>query len=140
MSILVSIVINCYNGEKYLLEAIHSDMNQTYTNWELIFWDNQSIDRSPSIVKNFKDERIKYYLSPKHTNLSLARFNAIKKTFGDWIAFLDCDDLWHHQKLEKQINQIQNQEIGLVYGKTELIINNNSYNKLKKFKKNNKKN
>ena len=58
---LVSVIINCYNGEKYLREAIDSVIAQTYSNWEIIFWDNQSTDSSAEIVKSYNDDRIKYY-------------------------------------------------------------------------------
>ena len=70
---LVSILINCYNGEKYIREAIDSVIAQTYANWEIIFWDNQSIDSSASIVKSYNDVRIKYYYAPTHTLLYDAR-------------------------------------------------------------------
>jgi len=66
---LVSIIINCYNGQKYLLNAIKSVINQNYKNWEIIFWDNKSNDNSRKIVKKIKDKRIKYFLSKKHTTL-----------------------------------------------------------------------
>ena len=59
---LVSIIINCYNGEKYLAQAIDSIYNQTYKNWEIIFWDNASTDKSASIAKSY-DSRLKYYYS-----------------------------------------------------------------------------
>ena len=58
---LISIIINCFNGEKYLEEALTSAINQSYKNWEIIFWDNQSTDASAKIYKNYKDERFKYY-------------------------------------------------------------------------------
>ena len=58
---LVSILMNCYNGEKYLREALNSILVQTFQNWELIFWDNQSTDGSARIFKNYKDERFKYF-------------------------------------------------------------------------------
>ena len=58
---LVSILMNCFNGEKYLQEALDSVVNQTYKNWELIFWDNQSNDRSAEIFKKYKDKRMFYY-------------------------------------------------------------------------------
>ena len=58
---LVSIIMNCYNGEKYLKESIKSILLQTYPNWELIFWNNKSTDNSEKIIKKFKDQRIKYY-------------------------------------------------------------------------------
>ena len=56
---LISIIMNCYNGEKYLQEALDSVINQTYKNWELIFWDNQSTDKSANIVHSYNDNRIK---------------------------------------------------------------------------------
>ena len=64
---LISIIINCYNGEKYLKEALSSIKAQTYKNWELIFWDNRSKDKSAKIVKSFKIKKLKYYLSKRHT-------------------------------------------------------------------------
>ena len=68
-NIKFSVMMNCFNGEKYLEEAIESVLNQTYQNWELIFWDNQSSDNSAKIFKTFKDKRLKYYLSSVHTGL-----------------------------------------------------------------------
>ena len=62
---LVSIIMNCLNGEKYLNSAIDSVINQTYKNWELIFWDNRSTDNSANILKKYKDKRIKYFYSKK---------------------------------------------------------------------------
>ena len=58
---LVSIIINCFNGEKYLRNAIDSVIEQTYKNWEIIFWDNQSTDKSAEIFKSYKDKRFKYF-------------------------------------------------------------------------------
>ena len=65
---LVSVVMNCYNGEKYLREAIDSVISQTYPNWELIFWDNLSVDGSSGIVKSYSDVRIKYYKASEFLN------------------------------------------------------------------------
>ena len=62
---LVSVIMNCHNSETYLREAIESVIEQSYLNWELIFWDNQSDDNSSKILKSYKDQRIKYYLSEK---------------------------------------------------------------------------
>ena len=91
---LVSVVINCFNGEKYLEECLSSIINQTYDNWEVIFWDNQSRDNSKKIFEKFNDKRFKYYLSPRHTFLYEARDLAIKESKGDFIAFCDVDDFW----------------------------------------------
>ena len=74
---LISVLMNCYNAEKYLQEAIESILAQTYTNWEIIFWDNQSTDRSAQIVLSYTDKRIKYFYAPKHEILGDARREAI---------------------------------------------------------------
>ncbi len=112
---LVSVIMNCYNGETYLTESIKSVINQTYKNWELIFWDNRSTDKSAEIFKSFDDPRLKYFQSEEHTTLYLARDLAIKKTKGEFIAFLDTDDWWYHQKLEKQLTRFNKDNIGLVF-------------------------
>ena len=114
---LVSIIMNCYNGEKYLRDAIDSVIAQTYQNWEIIFWDNQSTDSSSEIVQNYSDDqRIKYFLAPKHSNLSEARNFAIEQASGEFFAFLDVDDWWDTKKLEKQMPCFEDSEVGLVYG------------------------
>ena len=113
---LVSIIMNCYNGSKYLDEALQSIINQTYKNWELIFWDNLSNDNSKEIFKKYNDKRFKYFLADKHTVLYEARNLAIKKTKGQFVAFLDTDDIWLKEKLEEQIKLFSNKNIGLVYG------------------------
>ena len=76
---LISILMNCYNGEKYLKESLNTVIKQSYNNWELIFWDNQSNDNSVEIAKSYRDERIKIFISERHTNLGEARKNAFKK-------------------------------------------------------------
>lgn len=91
---LVSVIINCYNGEKFICKAIDSVINQTYTNWELIFWDNQSTDSTAKIVKNYNDSRIKYYYAPTHSSLGEARNYALQQAKGEYIGFLDVDDKW----------------------------------------------
>ena len=109
----VSVIMNCYNGSKYLTQAIESVIQQTYPNWELIFWDNRSTDLSAGIVKSFQDSRIKYFLSEGHTKLSAARNAAINESGGELIAFLDVDDWWEPQKLERQVPQFQDDTVGL---------------------------
>ena len=69
----VSIIMNCYNGENYLDESLNSVINQTYKNWELIFYDNCSTDKSVTILEKYKDKRIKYFKSKKKINLGLAK-------------------------------------------------------------------
>jgi glycosyltransferase involved in cell wall biosynthesis len=101
---LVSIIINCLNGSKYLNEAIKSVLDQTYKNWEIIFFDNNSTDQSRSILQTYNEKRIKYFKSKVTHTLYKARNLAIKKSKGDLIAFLDVDDWWTKNKLKKQVN------------------------------------
>ena len=100
----VSIVMNCYNGEVFLNQALESVFNQTYENWELIFWDNNSEDNSKKIINQYFDKRIKYFISEEHTTQYEARKRAVKKCEGDLISFLDVDDYWIPSKLEKQVD------------------------------------
>jgi glycosyltransferase involved in cell wall biosynthesis len=111
--------MNCYNSSLYLKEALDSILNQTYNNWEIIFWDNQSIDASEQIFKSYDEPRFRYFYSKKHTKLGEARNSAISMTNGEFLAFLDCDDVWTSKKLEKQINLLSsNVNAGLCYCKT----------------------
>ncbi len=119
---LVSVIMNCHNGEKYLKESIKSLIAQTYKNWELIFWDNKSFDNSKKIVKQFKDRRIKYFKSEKFRNLYHSRNLAIKKAKGKYIGFLDVDDLWERVKLKKQVKYfLENKNIKIVYSNFFLL-------------------
>ena len=115
---LVSILMNCFNGEKYLREAIDSIIRQTYQNWELVFWDNQSTDKSKAIFDSYQDIRLKYHYAPEHTDLGGGRANAFKYLVGDYIAVLDTDDIWLPSKLEKQIQLFSNPNIGIVISDT----------------------
>ena len=119
---LISIVMNCFNGEKYSSDSLESIQKQTYKNWELIFWDNLSTDRSKEIFESFEDKRFKYYSAIEHTTLSRARNFALSKCKGDFIAFLDVDDWWSLNKLELQIKLFADPSIQLVYG--NFLVNN----------------
>ena len=99
---LVSVIMNCHNGEQFLREAIDSIYEQTYQNWEIIFWDNASTDNSAAIAQSY-DNRLRYYLSAGFTSLGMARELAVQKSNGEYVAFLDCDDFWHHSKLSMQM-------------------------------------
>lgn len=110
----VSIIINCYNSDEYLTEAINSIFSQTFTNWEIIFWDNNSTDKSARIAKSYGD-KLKYFKSNKTNSLYAARNYALEKCSGDYIAFIDCDDIWIEDKLEKQID-VAMSGYDLVYG------------------------
>ncbi len=115
---LVSVLMNCYNGEKYLRQALDSVLRQTYANWELVFWDNRSTDRSAEILKNYREPRFRYHLAPVHTELGTARANAWACVTGDLVAVLDADDLWLPAKLEKQVPLFEDPEVGIVISDT----------------------
>jgi glycosyltransferase involved in cell wall biosynthesis len=132
---LVSVIMNCYNGETYLADAVKSILSQTYKNFEVIFWDNQSNDNSTFIYKGFKDKRLKYYHAKKHTSLYQARNLAIKKAKGKLIAFLDTDDIWLKNKLSLQIKKIKNEKVNLVYSNYYIL---NQFTGLKKIAYKNK--
>ena len=121
---LVSIIMNCHNGDKYLREAINSIFKQTYKNWELIFFDNASKDNSAKIIKSFKDKRIKYHYS-KYMNLGRARKKALNLCKGEFISFLDCDDYWSPKKLELQIKELKNNpDVGVSFSNSYFFKNN----------------
>jgi glycosyltransferase involved in cell wall biosynthesis len=124
---LVSVIMNCYNGERYLQEAIDSVCAQTYKNWEIIFWDNHSTDKSKEIFNSYKDVRLKYFFAPKHTLLYEARNYAIDQAKGELYAFLDVDDLWIPEKLYRQISDFNDKNIGISY--TNYYIFNHRYSK-----------
>lgn len=124
---LVSIIMNCYNSDSYLKEAIESVLNQTYDNWEIIFWDNQSTDESANIVNSYEDDRIKYFYAPTHTPLGEARNLAIEKTQGEWIGILDCDDIWYRNKLKKQLENLDS-DIGMIYSRVEFLLEKSGNN------------
>jgi glycosyltransferase involved in cell wall biosynthesis len=112
---LISVIMNCYNGEEYLNSSIQSILQQTYKNWEIIFWDNQSIDGSAKIFKSYKDKRFKYFYADSHTSLYKARNLAIEKSEGEFISFLDTDDMWSKEKLALQIPYFENSQVGVVF-------------------------
>jgi len=117
----VSIIMNCFNGERYLRQALDSVIAQTYKDWELIFWDNLSSDNSLSIAKSYRDPRINVFLAEQHTTLYAARNLAFEKTTGTFVAFLDTDDFWEPDKLLSQVPMFGDPKMGLGYGKYWLL-------------------
>lgn len=103
MNDLVSIIMPSYNTASFILETIQSILNQTYSNWELIIVDDCSTDNTDDIVATFNDPRIHYLKNEKNRGAAISRNYALREAKGKWIAFLDSDDLWTEDKLEKQI-------------------------------------
>ncbi|HFU4234897.1 TPA: glycosyltransferase family 2 protein [Streptococcus suis] len=106
---LVSIVMPAYNCEKYVVEAINSILAQTYRNWELLVLDDGSKDNTLRIIEEFsqKDSRIKALPNGKNMGVSATRNRGIELASGEWIAFLDSDDMWKPEKLEKQFEIVE---------------------------------
>lgn len=107
MTDLVSIVMPAYNCEKYVGASIESIINQTYQNWELLVVDDCSTDKTQSVVHTYLDARIKYTKNEKNSGAAVSRNKALKMAKGRWIAFLDSDDMWMPEKLNYQIQFMQ---------------------------------
>lgn len=112
-----------YNSEDFIAESIKSVINQSYKNWELIISDDNSTDKTIDIVKAFqaKDSRIKLLRSKKNGGPAVTRNLAIKHAKGRYIAFLDSDDLWSKDKLQKQIPFMIEEKIALCYARYSFI-------------------
>lgn len=105
MEELVSIIMPTYNCANFIDKSIESVINQTYKNWELIIIDDCSTDNTEEIVKKYikEDSRIIYHKLPTNSGAAVARNHGIAMAKGSYIAFLDSDDLWAKDKLEKQL-------------------------------------
>ena len=102
---LVSIVVPVYNAEKFLKDTIQTVLEQTYPNWELLLVDDCSNDNSVDIIKEYvkDDKRIRLLKNEKNSGAALTRNHGIKEAKGTYLCFLDADDLWEKEKLEKQL-------------------------------------
>lgn len=104
MNELVSIIMPSYNTARFISETIESVLAQAYPNWELIIVDDCSADDTDAIVRPYlSDDRIRYIKNKKNSGAAVSRNRALREAKGKWIAFLDSDDLWLPEKLEKQI-------------------------------------
>lgn len=114
---LVSIIMPAYNAGKYISDSIASVISQTYQNWELIIINDYSKDNTPKIIENYAnaDSRIKVFSNSKNVGVSETRNKGIELATGNWIVFLDSDDMWHPQKLEKQIEKIKSNSADFIF-------------------------
>ena len=119
---LVSVCINAYNAEKYILKTINSVINQSYKKLQIIVIDDCSTDDTYNIVKSIKDDRIELYKTQTNGHMSYACNEAFKYVKGDYVAHLDADDLWVSNKIEKQVEFLEeHQEYGACFTHSEII-------------------
>jgi glycosyltransferase involved in cell wall biosynthesis len=113
---LVSVIIPVYNYDRYLGEAIESVLDQTYKNVEVIVVDDGSTDRSGEVAKSYADRNVRYQYQA-HSGIGPARNQGVEMAEGDFIAFLDADDRWPEEKLERQLRAFENDPaLEMVYG------------------------
>ena len=101
---LVSVIMPVYNDSIFLTDSINSVLSQSYSNLEIIIVDDNSSDNSIAIIESFNDKRIRLIKNDQNRGSAYCRNIALKAAKGDYIAFLDADDMWHKEKLEKQLN------------------------------------
>ncbi len=124
---LVSVCINAYNAEKFILKTVNSAINQTYKNLQIIVVDDCSTDSTYDIIKSINDERVEVYQTPFNGHISFANNEALKYVKGDYVAHLDADDLWAEDKIEKQISFLEkNPEYGACFTHAEIIDENDN--------------
>ncbi|MGX5687481.1 glycosyltransferase family 2 protein [Arcticibacter tournemirensis] len=115
--ILISVITPAYNVSKHITETILSVQKQTYKNWEMIIVDDCSEDNTFEIISDFskQDTRIKVFKHKKNAGVAAARNTALNQASGEYIAFVDGDDLWTEDKLEKQLAFMQANDYALTY-------------------------
>ena len=112
---LVSVLITCFNSEKFIEETIKSVLNQTFKDFEIVIVDDASTDSSIKIIQSFDDARIRLIRNNENLKISKARNIGIRESKGHYIAILDSDDLSHKRRLELQVNFLNaNSEIGIL--------------------------
>lgn len=123
MDDLVSVIMPSYNTGKYIKDSISSVIAQTYTNWELLIVDDCSEDNSVEVVRSFSDSRIILFQNPANSGAAVSRNYALCKAKGKWIAFLDSDDLWAPEKLEKQLRFMKNNGYAFTFTDYRICLN-----------------
>lgn len=122
----VSVIIPVYNAAKYIDKTIESALNQTYKNIEIILVDDCSKDNSRQIIEKYvaRHENIIYHLQEKNSGAAVARNTALQIAKGRYVAFLDSDDLWYPEKIEKQLKLMKQNNAAICYTAIEMIDEN----------------
>ena len=125
---LVSVITPSYNSERFISQTIESVLNQTYQKWEMIIIDDVSPDNANAIIEEYikEDTRIRLIKLEKNSGPAVARNRAIEEAKGRYIAFLDADDLWLPEKLEKQMAFMTKYNLDLTYSSYKLIDEDNN--------------
>lgn len=120
---LVSVIMPCYNMEKYLPATIASVRGQTFPGWELIIVDDVSTDKTQAVLQDYGDQdpRIRWMVQGEHAGIASARNRAIQMAQGRFLAFLDADDLWHPEKLERQLAFMQERDVAFSYSSYDCV-------------------
>lgn len=120
---LVSVIMPCYNMASYVSDSIKSVIAQTYPHWELLIVDDASSDETVNIIKSYAqaDSRIKFAIKKQNSGISDTRNQCIQMAQGQFLAFLDADDIWHPEKLEKQLSFMLAKNIGFTYSTYDWI-------------------
>ncbi|MBP1971486.1 teichuronic acid biosynthesis glycosyltransferase TuaG [Virgibacillus natechei] len=120
---LISIITPAYNAEKFISQTIESALRQTYSNWEMILVDDRSMDRTVEYIKGYQeqDDRIKLIKLEENSGSAIARNTAMEAAKGRYFAFLDSDDLWTADKLEKQLRFMQEKDIAFSFTKYVIV-------------------
>lgn len=120
---MVSVIMPCYNMERFIAFTIESVQRQTYPNWELCIADDASSDKTVEIIKSYqnKDGRIHFSVKPKHSGIANTRNQCISMAHGRFLAFLDADDVWHPDKLETQLQFMMERKTGFSYSSYDCI-------------------
>lgn len=120
---LVSIIVPVYNSENFIRDTIKTVKEQTYTNWELLLVNDCSTDESKNLIEQYvkEDERIKLINLENNSGAAVARNTGIEQAEGKYIAFLDADDLWHKEKLQKQIKFMEDNKCEFSFSSYEFV-------------------
>lgn len=123
---LVSVIMPSYNSGAFIAEAIHSVQQQTYLNWELLITDDASDDNTVEIANTFaaQDSRIRLFRLDENSGVAIARNHSIRQAKGRFFAFLDSDDCWHPEKLEKQLAFMRQQQCAFSFTAYQLMNSN----------------